>query len=584
MPTLEWIGKDKVVNHHLDVPYRVLERQYSYDESGRHEEDNGSENMIIHGDNLDALKSLLPQYEGRIKCVYIDPPYNTGNEGWVYNDNVNDPHIKKWLGEVVGKEGEDLSRHDKWLCMMYPRLKLLQRLLAEDGAIFISIDDNELYNLKAICDEILGASCFVSTVSWQRTYSMRNDSKGIANEIESILVYGKRPFWQPNKLSRTTQMNVKYKNPDNDPRGAWRNIVASAPDSAAHQGMVYAIQNPLTGEYAYPPQGRHWSLGQEQMLEAMRQWCEYELRDLGDYEKRAELCNVPVEDVRKDVSSIVLKDPVEVAHEKARKIYQSGILPEFFFSQKGRGALSRKAYINQVGGRPVTNFWPFEETGHTDEASRLLKNMFGGTAIFDTPKPPRLIERILQIAGDKDTLILDSFAGSGTTAHAVLNMNKADGGNRKFILVEMMDYADSITAERVKRVIDGYGSGKKAMEGTGGSFSYYELGEPLMIGDMLNKNVGVNKIREYVYFMDTKSRLPQARSDEPYYMGTHVNTAYYFYYERQAVTTLNREFLHTVKTEANAYVIYADLCTLSEAELEKHHITFKKIPRDITKL
>ena len=158
MPTLEWIGKDKVVNHHLDVPYRVLERQYSYDADGQHDEDNGSENMIIHGDNLEALKSLLPQYEGRVKCIYIDPPYNTGNEGWVYNDNVNDPRIKKWLGEVVGKEGEDLSRHDKWLCMMYPRLKLLQKLLAEDGVIFASLDYHEQPVMRLIMDEVFGAS------------------------------------------------------------------------------------------------------------------------------------------------------------------------------------------------------------------------------------------------------------------------------------------------------------------------------------------------------------------------------------------------------------------------------------------
>ena len=203
---------------------------------------------------------------------------------------------------------------------------------------------------------------------------------------------------------------------------------------------------------------------------------------------------------------------------------------------------------------------------------------------FSTPKPHLLIERILRIASDPDSVILDSFAGSGTTAHAVLNMNKSDGGHRRFILVEMMDYADSITAERVKRVIDGYGSGRQAVEGTGGSFSYYELGEPLMIGDVLNESVGVDKIREYVYFTDTKSRLPEAHADEPYYLGLHVNNAYYFYYEREAITTLNREFLHTIKTRADAYVIYADLCRLSEEELERYHITFKKIPRDITKL
>ena len=203
---------------------------------------------------------------------------------------------------------------------------------------------------------------------------------------------------------------------------------------------------------------------------------------------------------------------------------------------------------------------------------------------FNTPKPYRLIERVLQIASDPDSIILDSFAGSGTTAHAVLNMNKADGGHRKFILVEMMDYADSITAERVKRVIKGYGEGKNAVEGTGGNFSFYDLGEPLMIGDVLNENVGVDKIREYVYFTDTKHPLPEAKPEEPCFMGVHVNSAYYFYYEKQTVTTLDREFLHSVKTKAEAYVIYADLCTLSETELEKYHITFKKIPRDITKL
>ena len=204
---------------------------------------------------------------------------------------------------------------------------------------------------------------------------------------------------------------------------------------------------------------------------------------------------------------------------------------------------------------------------------------------FNYAKPIRLIEYLLTISQmEKDAIVLDSFAGSGTTAHAVLNMNKADGGHRKFILVEMMDYADSITAERVKRVIRGYGEGKTCVEGTGGNFSFYDLGEPLLHGDVLNENVGVEKIREYVYFTDTKASLPESHPDEPYFMGVHIGSAYYFYYEKQAVTTLNREFLHTVKTEADAYVIYADLCTLSEAELEKYHITFKKIPRDITKL
>ena len=583
MPTLEWIGKDKVVNHHLEVPFRVLERKYSFDENGQHDEDNGSENMIIRGDNLEALKALLPRYEGRVKCIYIDPPYNTGNEGWVYNDNVNDPKIKKWLGEVVGKEGEDLTRHDKWLCMMYPRLKLLQKLLADDGVIFISIDDTEYANLKLICDEIFGSNCFVSNISWQRTYSTRNDSKGIVNEVEHLVVYSKLPDWNPNKLPRTAEMDAKYKNPDND-IAPWRPDNAYAADAATHQGMVYAIQHPFTGRLLYPSNGAHWRYSQDVMLESMRGWCEYELRDLNDAHERAVVCGVPESDVRQGVQAIVLSESLEISAQKAQAVYDRGQWPRFFFTKGGKGGIARKTYLENVGGKLPTNFWAFTETGHTDEAKKEMLAIFDGKATFDTPKPHRLIEFVLKVAGNKNALVLDSFAGSGTTAHAVLNMNKADGGHRKFILVEMMDYADSITAERVKRVIRGYGEGKNAVEGTGGNFSFYDLGEPLLHGDVLNENVGVEKIREYVYFTDTKASLPESHPDEPYFMGVHIGSAYYFYYEKQAVTTLNREFLHTVKTKADSYVIYADLCTLSEAELEKYHITFKKIPRDITKL
>lgn len=191
MPTLDWIGKDKVINHHKDVLYKVFERKYSFDESGMHKEDIHSNNMIIHGDNLEALKSLLPQYEGKIKCIYIDPPYNTGNEGWIYNDNVNDPKIKKWLGEVVGKEGEDLSRHDKWLCMMYPRLVLLQKLLADDGAIFISIDDNEKDYLKLICNEIFGANYYMGTIVRATGQTTGQDSSGLGSSFDYVLVYSK---------------------------------------------------------------------------------------------------------------------------------------------------------------------------------------------------------------------------------------------------------------------------------------------------------------------------------------------------------------------------------------------------------
>lgn len=262
MPTLTWIGKDKVINHHLEVPYRVLERQYSFDENGQHETDNGSANKIIHGDNLEALKALLPEYEGKIKCIYIDPPYNTGNEGWVYNDNVNDPHIKAWLHKTVGKEGEDLSRHDKWLCMMYPRLKLLQKLLSEDGVIFISIDDIEYTFLKCICDEIFGNLNYQATLIWHSRQRADNRNKTmLSTDHEYVLVYGKSDLFALKGVGKDTS---KYSNPDNDPRGPWASIDLSGLANAQQRpNLHYDIVDPTTG-IVYPPNpNRGWSKSRE---------------------------------------------------------------------------------------------------------------------------------------------------------------------------------------------------------------------------------------------------------------------------------------------------------------------------------
>ena len=455
---LEWMGKKKVVNHHNDVPFHVLERKWDYGRDGlcavRDGRDGArpSPNMIIHGDNLVALKSLLPRFEGRVKCIYIDPPYNTGNEGWVYNDNVNDPQINKWFNKIVGKEGEDFSRHDKWLCMMYPRLKLLQKLLSNDGAVFISIDDNELYNLKLVCDEIFGHNCFVGDISWQRTYSTRNDAKGIVSEVEHILAYSKTPGWQPKKLPRTAEMDKKYKNPDNDV-APWTSDNPCAPGAATHQGMVYAIQHPFTGELLYPAVSSCWRYEQETMFNHMSGWAEYELRDIDDAAKRAAVCGVKEGEVRQGIKAIMLKKSLEESKKSAEAVLKRGQWPKFYFTKNGKGGIRRKTYLENVGGVPPTNLWEYKDVGHTDEAKKELKAIFGGDVPFDTPKPTRLVERILQIAADKDSIVLDSFAGSGTTAHAVLNANAKDGGTRRFVLVEMMDYAESVTAERVKRVL-----------------------------------------------------------------------------------------------------------------------------------
>ena len=579
MPTLNWIGKDKVVNHHLDVPFRTLEKQYTFAPNGG----DGDGNMIIHGDNLDALKALLPMYEGRVKCIYIDPPYNTGNEKWVYNDNVNDPHIKAWLGKVVGAEGEDLSRHDKWLCMMYPRLKLLQKLMAEDGVIFISIDDNELYNLKAICDEIFGSNSFVANIIWQKTYSPRNDALGIPYETDNILVYSKTSRWFPNKLERTAAMDERHDSPDNDPI-PWQSGDVSAAGAADHQGMVYAIQQPITGKLLYPASGRHWKDEQTVVLQRMNKWAKYELRNIDDASVRADLCGISTESVRQDVMAVMLAQPLEEAAVQATARYEEGTWPEYYFTSKGKGGIRFKNHIKQDVGKSATNLWFYGDVGHTDEAKKELKGIFSGVAPIETPKPRRLIERILHIAADSNAIILDSFAGSGTTAHAVLNMNKQDGGHRKFILVEMGDYAENITAERVRRVINGYGEGNKAVEGTGGGFSFYELGDALLINGMLNPNAAEEKIRAYVYYTETRCALPAASENEKYLLGVHENHAYYFYYDADRMTTLNRAFLQTIQTRAEGYLIYADSNTLSAEDMARFHITFKKIPRDIAAL
>ncbi len=518
MPTLQWIGKEKVVNHHLDVPFRTLEKQYIYASEGQ---DDGG-NMIIHGDNLDALKALLPQFEGRVKCIYIDPPYNTGNEGWVYNDNVNDPKVRKWLGEVVGREGEDLSRHDKWLCMMYPRLKLLQKLLSDDGVIFVSIDDIEVTYLRLVMDEIFGKNNFIAQLIWKSRQN--KDNRNVTNvsiDHEYILCYGR-------KLRGCLRKTDQYSNPDNDPRGPWASAnMAGLATAEARPNLHYDLIDPATGiNYGRPTKG--WRYDRKTMSRLI------------------------------DEGRIIW--PESPSGRPRKKQFLSELETEF----TGYSSIVGDEFYTRDGNREQMEIW--------------------GEVRFDFPKNSGLLQELLEQATEPDSIILDSFAGSGTTAHAVLNMNKQDGGHRRFILVEMMDYADNITAERVKRVISGYGEGKKAVEGTEGGFSFYELGEPLLTDGLLNPNVPVEKIREYVFYTETKAALPAPSDTEKYLLGVHDHHAYYFYYESDQLTTLNRSFLRTIQTKAEGYLIYADVNALSPEDMERFHITFKKIPRDIALL
>ncbi len=528
MPTLNWIGKEKVVTHADHVPYRVLDHKYDYGEPTDGPAASESEgNMIIHGDNLEALKALLPKYENNVDCIYIDPPYNTGNEGWVYNDNVNDPHIRKWLGEVVGKEAEDLTRHDKWLCMMYPRLVLLQKLLSPTGAIFISIDDNEQANLKLICDEIFGAGNFVAQFIWKKRKTQANLTKYVANGHEYILLYAQnKNVLQVNKLQlREEYIKKMYKNPDNDPRGLWMTKPLASPDNAPNKKFELDLRNgrKLTAK---------WRVSQE----SYDAWF-------------------------KDNLIVIPND--------------------------GQGMPRAKVFLNENEGQIPNTL--LIDIATTEDGSKEIEMLFGSNSVFTYPKPSALLQFILPIIANKDTLILDSFAGSGTTAHAVLNLNKQDGGHRRFILVEMCDYAETITAERVRRVIRGYGEGSKAVEGTGGTFSYYELGETLFDPktDLLNDHADTEHIREYVWYSETHTpyRRPDATA-HPYLLGRHDRTNYYFYYLPAQETCLDWDFLNTLTEQdrAEMYIIYADRCLLSEKEMAQNNIRYKKIPRDIKRV
>lgn len=539
MPTLNWIGKDKVVNHHQEVPYRVLEHKFGFRDGEQTSEDTGSGNMIIHGDNLLALKSLLPKYQGKINCIYIDPPYNTGNEGWVYNDNVNSEKIKQWLGNVVGKEGEDFSRHDKWLCMMYPRLKLLHQLLSPSGIIFISIDDNEYSNLKFLCDDIWGIRNYIATIIWD--LGTGTTAGHFTRGHEYILCYAKDKSIVEN--FRNTQKNQTIRH------GALKKISKKNPPVE----ITFPKGFPFEGDAAIF-EGELGGSEKEYILSPTMEFRDGKL--VAPVTIRAGFA------MRKQVEDYIAKK--EVFDTKGQRVTR------FYFNKKGILFYEKEKTI--INPRTVLS-----GIANTKNGTEELKKIFGDTS-FDFPKPSILIGYLIELVSDENSIILDSFAGSGTTAHAVLNLNK-DGGNRKFILVEMEDYADSITTERVRRVISGYAD----TEGTGGAFDYYELGAPLFREDgNLNEEVGEDKIREYIFFSETHQNLPENTPDNRYLLGNLYGTAYYFYYERDSITTLNHETLRQIVTKkAEQYIIYADTCTLTEEEMSSLCVIFKKIPRDI---
>lgn len=579
MTELNFKGKEFVYNHHLSVPIRPL---------GMHADKGIGDpsldgNLIIQGDNLHALKALLPMYAGKVDCIFIDPPYNTGNEGWSYNDNVNAPMIKEWFeANPVGID--DGLRHDKWCAMMWPRLKLLYELLAEDGSLWVTLDDNETNNATSILDEIFGAENRVEICIWQKNYSPKPSAKHFSSDHDYVLVYAKnKERWSINLLGRTEEMNARYTNPDNDPRGPWKPGDCSARNY--YSEGTYSIKCPGGRELSGPPAGRYWTVSEDNFWKA-------------DADGRV------------------------------------------YWGDDGNNIPAFKQFLSEVkDGRVPQTLWFYNEVGHTQDAKKDINNIMSFKSsddVFVTPKPKELILRVLELATQGDALILDSFAGSGTTAHAVLEANKRDGGNRRFILVEMEDYADRLTAERVRRVINGYDfqgtqktelmreklswskidkadklrdqvaaienlhghefdkiaktvkddhlvvTGEKKVadraEGLGGSFTYCTLGDPIeldaiLTGESLPEWEALGRI---LFHMATSQPLDAGDMDEGrFYLGTHAGTHVWLIYKpdldwlKSPDAALNLSFARAVSEGApdDRHIVFAPARHVSQKML-----------------
>lgn len=528
MPTLDWIGKQAVVNHHRKVPYRLLRCDKKLS-SG----DPNSGNLLVQGDNLEALQALRPYYAGKVKCIYIDPPYNTGNEGWIYNDNVNSPEIKQWLGEVVGKEAEDLTRHDKWLCMMYPRLALLREFLTEDGSIWISMDDSSFHLLRALMDEIFGRSRFIATCVWQKRYSRENRGS-IGDVHEYLLVYAMNPDrfkTARNRVPLDEENAAVYRNPNNDPNGRWRAIPMTAQGHRPNQ--MYRITTP-SGRELTPPAGRCWSTLEPEFLA---------LRSKG----------------------------------------------RIWFGTRGDSAPGVIRYLHEVEGLVPWTWWPHDDAGHTDEAKKEAMQFAGEGEAFDTPKPERLMKRIIEISTNPGDIVLDSFAGSGTTAAVSQKMN------RQWITVENGVTASTLIPKRLSAVINGddpRGITSQVNWKGGGGFHYCSLGPSLFdASGQISEDVRFADLAAHVFFAETGSPLPKRPNGKTPLLGVHQGRAIYLLFNGvlgdrrpaggNVLTHAIVEDLPPHPDGGGQRIVFAEACRLGENALASYGITFRQLPFDL---
>ncbi|EJL6422400.1 TPA: site-specific DNA-methyltransferase [Vibrio cholerae] len=603
MPTLDFKGKQFVYSHHLSVPFRELKvvADKSLPEEGKAA--SLDDNLIIHGDNLEALKALLPTHAGKVDCIFIDPPYNTGNEGWCYNDNVRSPLMQEWLKKSANPvDKEDMERHDKWLCMMWPRLSLLKELLSERGSIWVTLDDNESQRFKILMDELFGEDNFVATCVWRKNYAPKSSAKLFSEDHDYVIVYAKNlENWTPNLLERTDEQNSAYKD-TGDPRGPWR------PNNLAARNFyskgTYSITCPGGRVIEGPPKGSYWRVSEEKLWEL----------------------------------------------DKDGRIY---------WGEDGNNVPAPKIFLSEVkGGRVPQTFWDWKEVGHTQEAKKHLLTIIDSESsddVFITPKPVALIERIIDLATTEESIILDSFAGSGTTAEAVLRRNSTDNGTRKFILIECEDYADTLTTERVRRVINGYpfkGNQKQELlsekitwsvfekkhaellekiakveakhsndfdkikkelkdgvltvtgerkvddfsPGLGGSFTYCTLGEPIQIESLLTGEgmPSYDALARYVFYTATGQSLETvAKASADGFIGeTDLFRIHLFYRPDSEWLRSNEAALNADKVAAIAKnnatkkrtIVFAVAKFMSQKDLTEKRIEFCQLPYAIHRI
>ena len=553
MPTLQFKGKNIIWNHHLAIPYHTLDDVTELDFAAPKVKDTG--NLIIEGDNLLALKSLLPQYAGKVDCIYIDPPYNTGNEGWVYNDKVNSPLINEWVGKVVGLD--DLTRHDKWLCMIVPRLKILQELLKDEGAIFISIDENELYNLKNILDEIFLAENFIASITVQVNKGGR-DYLPIAITNEFLLCYFKSDKGELNELQKEGDA---LKEKDDLGKYELRELRNRNPrfNSANRPNLFYPF-------YVDPNSAND------------KKECKVSLTKSKEFSVEVYPLN------SKDEESCWRWGKQKVIDNNKAEISKSNVVAR----QKNGNGWNIYEKSRKETYKPKS-IWDESEV-RTEQGTIDLREL-GMAGKFDHPKPVALVKKVIEIASEKDAIILDSFAGSGTTGQAVLQLNKEDGGNRKFILVQMPENTEEepkknickdVTRERVKKAIEKY-------EFKSG-FKYQRVGIPLDAESMLEGNLPTYlQFAKYVYYLCTGENLTDTKAVDAkkYFVGKHGSTLIYLVYEKDydklTRLALNLSLAEQIRKDntKKKVIVYAPACFLDEEYLEEHQIQFVSIPYNL---